>query len=63
MNSVLFVPVIAAYAQRIRIREGWKWWQYPEQNINGDHRWHKVAWDVYEDPLPKNYTTSTGKKS
>lgn len=45
-------------AQRIRIEEGWKWWNYQEQQI-GDVRWHKMNWDVYSDPLPKGYTTST----
>lgn len=57
------LSVIGSYAQRIRNEEGWKWWQMPEQNFNGDHRWHKNAWDIYEDPLPKGYTASTQKNS
>lgn len=44
--------------QRIKIEEGFTWWAYEEQ-IPGDHRWHKFKWDIYKDPLPKGYTTST----
>lgn len=51
---------IGSYVQRIKIEEGWKWWNYQEQ-MPGDHRWHKFNWDIYKDPLPKNYTTSTGE--
>lgn len=47
-----------AIAQRIRIEEGFKWWTYREQ-MPGDHRWHKCNWEIYKDPIPKNYTTST----
>lgn len=49
---------MVALAQRIRIEENFKWWTYQEQ-VPGDHRWHKCNWDVYTDPRPKNYTTST----
>ncbi|XP_031620708.1 uncharacterized protein LOC116339146 [Contarinia nasturtii] len=50
--------LICACAQRVRIEEGWKWWNLKEQQLNGDHRWHKFGWNLYTDPLPKNYTTS-----
>lgn len=47
-----------ALAQRIRMEDGFNWWTYQEQ-VPGDHRWHKCNWEIYKDPLPKNYTTST----
>lgn len=55
--------MIAAYAQRISLDEGWKWWNWKEQEYGGSHSWHKFGWDIYADPLPKNYTTSTREKS
>lgn len=47
---------IMAAVQRIRINEGWVWWNYKEQEP-GDHRSHKHQWNLFSE-RPKGYTTS-----